>query len=323
VSQPVAKPPVELPRPPVVAEKTPVAPPAPKKTSPVLVIVLILVVLGVGGFLVWKYVLQNDASPSASNTPATAPVAPPAPTPPPAPVAPTAKIALVAPPADEIKVGKAGTVENILAQTQVKAGDALVRLVGDRPLEAQLDTLRKELGKLRDQLDAATKKRDAATPATKTAADVDVAARQKALDAKQAQISTKQGDLDALVISAPADGAFSPSAQNNQKVAAGDVVAKLQRDAVPSVTFRVPDPKVFSATAPVVVMAKDQKLGCTVAEVGTDSTVKVTCPADPTLVDGAEVTLALPGAGQAPPPAAAGSDAPQVGSSDPAAGSAK
>ncbi|HET9623443.1 MAG TPA: hypothetical protein VFP84_18850, partial [Kofleriaceae bacterium] len=332
-TQPVAKPPVELPKPPVVAEKQPVVPPAPRSgTSPALIILLVLVVLGVGGFLVWKYVLQNDASgPSADNTPAAAPVKPAEPPPPPP--APAGKVALVAPAPDDLKVAKAGSIENILDATHVAAGDVVIRLVGDRPIEAQLDTLRKDLGKLKDQLEAATKKRDAAAPATQAAADADVAARQKALDAKQAQISTKQSELDAFVITAPANGAFTPSGKAGQKVGASDVVGKLQRDALPSVTFKVADPKAFTASAPVTVVANHQPVSCTVADVAADS-IKVACPADPMLTDGADVTLAVPAAGSAVPagtePPATGSGSgsdsaapPTVGSAEAGAGSSK
>jgi hypothetical protein len=301
---PVAKPPVELPKPPVRVEKHPIAPPAPaSRVSPVLIVLLILVVLGGIGFAVWKFVLNKDAGPTGATSVAPSPVPPQpaAPTPPPPAPAPTAKIALAAPAADDVKATRIGVVETILAEKPVKAGDVLVRLVGDRAIEGQLTALTREQKRLEDQLAEANQKLTAAQGAAKTTAEATVADRQRALSAKQDQVTAKKAELAALVITAGADGTFSPAIKNGQKVSEDDVLAKLQRDPAPTATFKVADAKPFTAGASVelTVGKGDQHVTCTVAEVQPDS-VKVACPTDPALTDGVAVTLPLPSAGAAP-----------------------
>ena len=305
-----AKPAVELPKPPVVVEK-PTQPTAPSGgTSKVLIVLLVLAVAGAVAFFVWKYVLQKPTADVESSTqPAPTPVQPAAPPPPPPPPAPTAKLAMELPAPDEIKLAAPGVVETILAdKAVVKDGDVMVKLVGDKPVEAEITAATRELKSLQDKVDATTKKLDAAkaagNKASETQAETELADRQKALGAKKDQLATKTADLEKFLIHAKGNGTFTPSAKQGQKLAADAVVATLQRDATPVATFKVTDPKPFTANASVelAIGKGEQHVTCTVAEVQADS-VKVGCPADPALTDGADVTLKLPSTGGAEAPA--------------------
>ncbi len=323
----VAKPAVELPKVPVVTDK-PTQPTAPRSgVSPALIVVLILAVLGAAGFAVWKYVLQKPAvEQSTSTEPAVAPVKPEPPAPPPPPPAPTAKVVLEQPAVDEIRVARAGVVETILAdKAAVKDGDVMVKLVGDKPIEAEITGLTRELKGLQDKLDATTKKlataKGAGNKAAAAQAEADLAERQKALETKKTQLTAKTAELEKYLIHAKGNGEFTPVAKQGQKLAANAVVAKLQREATPVATFKVTDAAAFPANASVELAlgSGEQRIGCSVAEVQGDS-VKVMCPADPALSEGADVTLKLPAAAPAMPSGTPGAGETPTGAGETPAG---
>jgi len=256
------------------------------------------------------------------------PVIPVKPVPPPPAPAPTAKIALETPPPDDIKTTRAGQIETILAdKSVVKDHDVVVKLVGDKPIEAERAGLTREQKRLQDQIDAATKKLNAALAAgnknAENAAQSDLAAKQAQLAAKQGQLAAKTADLDKFLLYAPSAGTFAPAVKLGQKVALDVVVARLQREATPVATFKLPDTKPFSVNTSVdlAVGAGDLHLACAVTEV-LPAGIKVACPPDPALIEGADVTLKLP----APParmidtaPAPAGSGAAETPAAAPAA----
>src|SRR5690606_19316899 len=74
-------------------------PPAPSRSgvSPVLVAALVLVLLGAGGFAVWKFVLNKPKEAPPATTEQTEPTPPPPPEEPPPPPPETAKLALEQP----------------------------------------------------------------------------------------------------------------------------------------------------------------------------------------------------------------------------------
>jgi hypothetical protein len=291
----MAKPPVELPQPPAAK---PMQPPAPRaRVSPILVVLLILAVLGGGAFVVWKYVLEKQG-PSVGTTtePAPVPVKPP-PAPPPPPPAPASKIVLETPAPDEVKLTQPGQIETILPDNAtVKAGDVIVRLVGDKPLEAEIAGISRDTKRLQAQLDAWTKRLETAqtsgNKAGEAAAEAELADRKKTMAAKQDLLATKTTALDKFLLHAERSGTFTPASKPGQKVAADDVVAKIQHEAAPSATFKVGDAKPFAANASIELSVGkgEQHVTCTIAEVQPDS-VKVVCPADPALVSDADVTL--------------------------------
>jgi len=306
--QPSSKLPVELPRPPAPAtgEHARIPTQAPSRVSPFLVMLLIVAVIGGGAYLVWKYVLDRPATVGTISQPVTPPV-PPAPPPPPPPPAPVAKIVMDVPAPDEVKTGRAGTIETIVAdKSAVKAGDVVVKLVGDKPIEAELSALARDQKRLQDQIDVYTKRRDAArdagNKAAEGAAQNEIETRQKTLAGKTQQLADKTLQLDKFLLHAPSTGAFEPKVKLGQKVAAEDVVATIQRDATPIATFKVSDVKPFTLSAPIEIgLGKGElRVPCSIAGIATD-TVKVACPVDPALTDGAEVTLKVPVAAPAPP----------------------
>jgi hypothetical protein len=309
-----------------MADRTQKTPPlrAPRQgVSPVLVVLLILVLLGGGAFLAWKFLLDKSTEVGPSPRPTVAPIKPAQPPPPPP--APTAKVALETPPVDDVKMLRNGVIETILTdKTVVKEGDVVVKLVGDRPIEAEIANLGRELKKLQDAIDASTKRRDAAhtsgAKGVEAAAQADITDKQKTLATRQNQLAAKTSELEGFLLKAPASGTFSPSVKNGQKVVTDAVIAKVQRDAIPVATFHVGNTRSFASNAGVeVAIGKGElRLTCTVVDVGTD-TVKVTCPADPELTDGTAVTLktptaAAPGAPPEKPAPAPGSDSAPAGS---------
>lgn len=315
----VAKPPVELP-PPVSSggtdrtQKSPPPPEARPSVSPALIVVAIIVVLGAGAFLVWKYVLDKPTAGVDTTTTSTAPPVKPAPPPPPPAPPPTAKVELETPAAEEIRLPRAGVIETIVAdKTAVKENDTIiVRLSGDRPLEGELTALRRDKKKLEDLIGAATKRRDdahaAGNKAAEAAASTEINDRQKALNAKEAQVTNKTRELESFLVRAPAGGVFTQAAKNGAKLPADAPVGTIQRDAIPTATFHVGNTRSFASNAGVeVAIGKGElRLTCTVVDVGTD-TVKVTCPPDPELTNGTDVTLKTPTAtapeAPEPPPA--------------------
>ncbi|HSS00194.1 MAG TPA: hypothetical protein VLM79_24220, partial [Kofleriaceae bacterium] len=334
------KPPVELPRQPLPPEPAPVPePPSGSKTSRVLVGLLILAAVAVGAYLASRFLFgkTETSETSAEQTPAqpvTPPPAPPAPPPPPPPV--TAKIAMETPPVDEVKADHAGVIETILAdKSTVKAGDVIAKLVGDKPIEAELASIGRDVKRLTDQIDAANQKLSAAQSAGnkngETAVTAQLETLKKSLGTKHDLQATKTTDLDKFLMHAPSAGTFTPAVKLGKKIAANDVVATIQRDPKPVATFKVPDAKPFTANGSVDLgfATNDQHVTCVVAEVQ-EGSIKVACPSDPALVEGADVTLkttmAQPTPSEPPapaaPPATPGSAAPGAGSDGSGAGTA-
>ena len=276
---------------PVVEEKKPVvAPTAPKSgVSPALIVLLILAVLGGGVFLVWKYVLDKPATDTTE-----APPPPPVKKePPPAPPAPTAKLALDTPAPVDVKAGLAGTIEAIEANDKVvKTGDTVAKFVGNAPIQAAFDALKKDADKATAAVAAAQKELDAAKDdAAKTAAQTKLDAAKKAQDGKQQAVVAKQADLDKFLIKSTADGKLTVVAKKDAKVVDTDVVAKVAQEPMLAATFTAPGGKyVTGSPATLAIKGGDKKLSCTVADVQGDQ-VKVVCTADASIPAGADVAL--------------------------------
>jgi hypothetical protein len=316
-----ARPALDLPRPPVEPPGPPssAGPTAGARTSgagkKIAIAVVIAAVLAAAGFVVGKYVIVGqDSAVDSSATPVAPPVRPLPPAPPPPPPPPSAKIALELPPPDELSAPRNGVIETILPdQSTVKEGDVVVRLVGDRSIEAELTGLGRDRKRLQDLIDAATKRRDTAQAAgnraSETAAQTEIATRQGQLANKQSQLENKQIELEKFLIHAPTSGSFAPASKLGQKIIADDVIARIQREASPIATFKLADTKAFSANASVeLATSTGQRVTCTIAAVdpssgGNPGSIRVACPAEPALVDGASVTLKLPGSATAPEPA--------------------
>jgi hypothetical protein len=347
---PAMKPPVELPQAPIPQapmgaqnssqiEKTARVSPPPgpgRGVSPVLIVALFVALVGGGGFLAWKYVLDKPASDAETAAPAPqTPVKPPPPAPPPPPPPPSAKIALETPEPQAVAVTRPSVIETIVAdKSVVKEGDVVVKLVGDRPIEAEVAALLRDQKRQQDLIDAATKRLDAAKASgnktAETQAQNEINDRQKVRDTKQHQLAAKTAELDTFLIHAPVAGAFAPAVKQGAKVAKDAVVARIAREPIPVATFKVGNTRPYAANGGVEVAIRkgEQRVTCTVTEVQADA-VKVTCPVDPELGEGTDVTLQVPAATApsapeppAPAPPAGGSAAeapaaPGAGSAEP------
>jgi hypothetical protein len=138
----------------------PSAPPA-QGVSPVLLVLLALVILGAGGFLLWKFVF-NKKPETAQVTPTPTPT--PTPMPPAPPPVETAKLAVEQAPPEEIKPTAAAQIATIVAtDSSVKEGDAIAKLVGFKPSGDKVASLEKEIAIFEGQTGDAEKARDAAT----------------------------------------------------------------------------------------------------------------------------------------------------------------
>ena len=286
-----AKKPVELSKQP--PEKTPIAPPAPAaRVNPVLVLLLIVAILGAAAFFVWKLVLNK---PEAEPTTQKQPPKPPAPKPP-AEVA--SKIALETPPAQDLK-SSAGTLESIEANDKdVKTGDVIATLVGAKALTTELGNLQKDADKGTPAIEAAQKELADAqqkenNQAGVTAAQAKLDKAKKVVDDKKAAIAKKQGDLDKLTIKASADGKLATTDKVGQKVVADEVIAKVTRATLPVATFKIPPGTKVGADGNISLTAGDKTVVCTVSDAQAE-TIKVTCPADAGLANGADVKFKLP-----------------------------
>jgi hypothetical protein len=281
-------------------------PVAPRGTSPVLIAALVLAILAAGGYALWKFVLNKKETPQTSAKPT-----PPAPTPqpPPPPPVETAKLVTEAPVAEEIKPVAAGQVATIVANdTAVKEGDPIARLVGFKPVEAQVTTIDKALIKAKDAATAAEKERDAAQTAGNkngvTAAEKKLTAAQKTITDQEAKLATAKAALDKFLIKSPGPGKVTAVAKANAKVSPTDVIATLTRDAVVTATFKTAGEVAVGTRVLLAVKGSDQKLSCTVAQTGGDG-IKIACPMG-AAADGAEVTYAgvdpnAPPPGETPP----------------------
>jgi len=205
----------------------------------------------------------------------------------------------------------------------VKEGDVVVRVVGDKPIEAERAALERDRKRLNDLIEAATKRRDAAqaagNKAAETSASNEINDRQKSLANKENQLAAKTAELGAFLLRAPVTGTFLPAVKLGQKIPSGGVVGRVQHDPIPVATFKATNTKPFAANASVEVAigSGEQRLTCTVADVQGDD-VKVVCPTDPALTEGVAVTLQVPsGAAQAVPETAPG--APAAAPGDPGA----
>jgi hypothetical protein len=271
----------------------PKAPPAPSSgPSPILVLLLVLVVLGAGGFALYKFVLKKD---STSDKKVEAPVQPKAPEPPPPPPVETARLATEQPAPEEIKPAGAATIATIVANdSTVAAGDPIAKLVGFKPLETEVANVTKQVDTAKAAIEKLSKDRDAAQTAGNkagiTAAENKLAAQQKALATAEATLATKVAALDKFLIKSPAAGKVTAVAKANAKVTPTDIIATLTRDPMVVATFKSAGEVAPETRVLLAIKGSEQKLSCTVVATGGDGT-KIACLKD-AAPEGTEVTYA-------------------------------
>ncbi|HEU0030997.1 MAG TPA: hypothetical protein VFQ53_10225 [Kofleriaceae bacterium] len=309
--QPVAKAEPVVAKPtPVIADKAPVPPGPERRSSPIVVILLILVIGALATFLIWKYVLgkKQETPAQSSSVQPTEPVVPAKqPEPPPPPPAPAIKLVSETPKPIEVTAPAAGTVEAIETKP-VKAGDVIARLAGYKPLQNEITTITRDIEKRVQPQVAQAEKALTTAQATNDATSIAKAQsaldnRKQSLEQKQQALATKQAELDKFLLKAPLDGEPKPVAKPNAKVAANDPIVTLAPAPMLVATFKAAGAPAANTAVYVAVKGSEKKLTCKVLEVGADG-AKVGCPADPSL-EGAEVELAGPVPADAPaePPA--------------------
>ncbi|MDX2092954.1 MAG: hypothetical protein SFX73_34205 [Kofleriaceae bacterium] len=313
VEKAAEKKPVELPKQPEKTEPA-VVPPATKSgPNAALVIFLILVVVGAGAFFVWKFVINKPEQ--APPAPSSKVVPPPAPTPPPPPEV-TGAIKVEAPAPTELKAAAAGAVETIEpADKDVKAGDTIAWLAGAKALQTEIEKLTKDVERLQPAVTAAEAKLSDEQQKENNESGVKSAQRKldaakKPLEAKKSALTQKQGELDKLAVKATSDGKLAEPVAAGTKVEAGALIAKIAQPSSPTVAFKLPAGVKLAADGTANVAGSGAPVACKVVDAQAE-TVKVSCPADPTLADGATVKLVIPGAASpAASPAAAAAAAP-------------
>lgn len=317
---PADKPPVALPEPAPrpqaapSAEKQPVAPPAPaRRVSPLLIALLIVGIAGAAGFLVWRLLLTQSGDPGA-------PAHPPPPIGSAAPAAgatgsaETALGSAVESAADtsqrlsgtiEMLAGRPktilaffpGTIEWIEASgKEVKSNDVIMRLVGSRPIEAQVAALAKELEQRTADLIAARKVGEAAAAtgdaAAQARAEAKVAQAERAMNLKSEQLRKKRDQLETFLVRLIVDGTLTVMNKVGDKIPENARIAVVQPPPAPSVKFAVPDGFRVDPGSAIGIYKGKEVLTCVVTD-SEPGLVLVTCPPGPGVEVGVKVEWAL------------------------------
>ena len=304
--KPTVKPPIELPKTP---EKQPVPPTEkPRKSRALLVVLLLLVVLGIAGFLVWKLVLSNSEAGTTTPT-SMAPV-----TPQPAPQAaqglqPTnepvvntrpsvkGKIELTSGRTKTILALFPGSIEWIeAAGKEVKSGDIIMKLQGHKAIEAQLAALQKESDKLQADVAAAYKVRDAAqsdeAAAKKAQAKVD--AVEKAYRNKADLVLKKTDQLEPYYVRLTLDGTLATVMRKaGEKIGENTPIATLVPAPITAADLKIPPDIRLDPGAAAVLRAGEKNLTCEIADWEPEK-LRIECPPESGAVAGMNVTWELP-----------------------------
>jgi hypothetical protein len=314
IDAPIARPvdpprPVEIPRPAKQPSKAPIdlgnVPPTGKHAapavdpggrgvSPVLIVLLVLVILGAGGFAFWKYYWVPKHAKKESTAPAAPPpttVAKP-PEPPPPPPAPTSSITLVTPPAVEIQSTIEGPIASIAADAAlITQGDEIAKIGGSDKLTNEWRSAKRDVDRVQGQIDKMTEQRAKASGKSAEKLDGDIAKRTGDLDKKKATLEALQTELNKFAILAPISGTVAVKAEKGKKVAANDVIATIQPDKIAIAQFTTNPGQAFSIDQEVSLEldgGEKKSLACKVTEVNGPKLI-VACGAD--APDGGKVTL--------------------------------
>jgi hypothetical protein len=298
--QPEHKAPVTLPK---VPEKQPVAEAPPSRTaSTVVFVILILVVLGIGGFLVWKLVLDKPAPAGATGAVGAAPVAPqPAeqqePPGPPAKPSFTSKIEMSSGRPKTLLSYWAGTIEWVeTSGKELKTNDVILKLAGYKPLEAQVAALEKEQVKVLADREAAYQARDAVSPTDEAAmkkAQAKVDAAEKAANTKSDQLLKKTDQLEKHYVRLNVDGTVTLTRKVGEKIGENAPVATVVPVPEPSATFKIPANYKFELGVAMPLSVGERLVTCQVADWEPEK-IRITCPPESGVAEGATATWQIP-----------------------------
>lgn len=231
---------------PAPREASPSVPPPldiapPRRSSMWIVAVLVVAILGVVGFGVWKFVLNKPAvtaqppvkvgGPDPANpdpsvgqpTQPTTPVEPPA-------AVPSAKLSLVNPPPSSVKMVAAGALLSVVADgTVVKEGDEVARLASAKEADAQINAAKADLEK-RYPADVARLKAKLAAQPNNRAAQAELARREARIAQRTKELEEAEAELAKHVLTAKSAGKVTPLAKAGARLGAQAEVATIEEE---------------------------------------------------------------------------------------------
>ena len=277
---------------------------AKKGTNKGLLAILVLAILGGGGFLAYKYLLKKEpaadvgsAKPAPQSGQPVTPITPPA-----APPAPTATLAAEPMPSIGLKPMVAGVVEITTVEgTEIKAGEIVVRLNGFQPLAPAVVALEKEVKEtVPAEIVAMEATRDAATAANNialaTQTETKIEQRKARLTQKEGQLKAKQDELAKFLVISPVAGKVTKAAVKGTKVSNADDVANVESvgltasfDVLKGASFVVGESAAFTIKG---AEKGQEKVTCNVVsfDAGTNK-LKVTCPGSDKVIAGTELSM--------------------------------
>jgi len=229
---------------------------------------------------------------------AVAPQPPPkAPEPPPKPTV-TAKIELSSGRPKTILAFFPGTIEWIeTSGKEAKSNDVIMKLAGARPLEVQVEALKKDVEKRNTELQAIYKTRDAAQTAGDEAgvkkAQTKIDELEKVYNAKSEQLNAKVDLLEPFLVRLISDGTLTITRKVGDKIPENTPIATILSPPEPSATFKIPEDLKIELGTAVAVRLGEKLVTCVAADWEPEK-LRVTCPQDPGVVEGASVTWELP-----------------------------
>ncbi len=210
-----------------------------------------------------------------------------------------------------------GTIEWIEASgKEVKANDVIMKLMGHKPLEAQVQALTREVTQLQANLAAAEKARDASSPSDEAAvrdAEAKVSVARDALAAKSEQLTTKTDQLEPSYVRLQIDGTLTVNRKVGETIPENTPIGTVAPAAVPSATFKIPRGMKFEIGMAIALKLGEKLITCAVADWEPEK-MRIACEPGPDIVEGAEVSLVL--SGDSNPSASRGSSSPKGSTRD-------
>jgi hypothetical protein len=287
-------PPVATPLPDVVA---------PRRSGSIwIVAVLLVAIVAVVAFGVWKFVINKKAvepAPVTTTEPAVKPGTPGTPgavTPaePPPPPKPTAKLSLVKGPSISVKMPVAGALQSIVADgTVVKEADEVARLGGGKVPEQRILEARGDLDK-RYPADIERLKAKLAAAPNNRQVQTELANREARVVQRTKELEAYQAELNKFVIRAPGAGKITVMAKAGARLAAEAEVVSIEPEPYLNGAADLGKPSTAAAGDLIDVKLKGDGATATAQctlEAVQGSKVSFRCPMSEGFGDGAEVTI--------------------------------
>jgi hypothetical protein len=278
---------------------TPVAMPSRRRSNGWIVAILVIAILGVVGFGVWKFVIDKPTTAPVAPVPISQPepaavVVPPAAVEP-APV--TARLSLVKPPAVSVQTPVAGVLQSVVSEgAVVKESELVARLMGARVLEQQIAEIRGDLDK-RYPADVARIKAAIAEAGGNKALiarlQVDLTNRNNRIKQRSEELQGMAAELAKLSVLATVSGTATTVAKAGARLGANAMILKLVPAAHLSGSVELAGATIPKPGDPIEVTAKGEvaTTATCIAETVQNSTISFRCPVGGALTDGVEVVV--------------------------------